>query len=169
MQNKTPNSQKIKAAILGVAQKSKSMKAMLETLDFFGVSALTSPIPRTSAALAAWIQNSESDGARVFIVAIAPNVDAEIAAKAATLTKRPVLAYYDKPSNVTPEHLLRALPNRSASPYALLAAGLAGAKNSALCAIHILALEDPILASKIKQFRSHQTMSALASRLPQTR
>ena len=42
-------------------------------------------------------------------------------------------------------------------PVATVTAGKAGAKNSALLAVSILALGDPALAAKLKEFRAAQS------------
>ena len=48
-------------------------------------------------------------------------------------------------------------------PVGTLAIGPAGAKNAALLAAQILALHDPVLREKLKQFRAEQTRVALES------
>lgn len=50
-------------------------------------------------------------------------------------------------------------------PVGTLAIGKAGAKNAALLAIQILALEDSKLSQKIKQFRKNQTNKVLKDKL----
>ncbi|MBR7155787.1 MAG: AIR carboxylase family protein, partial [Lentisphaeria bacterium] len=48
-------------------------------------------------------------------------------------------------------------------PVAAVTCGKAGAKNAALYAISILALSDPALAAKLKDFRAKQKAQVLAA------
>jgi 5-(carboxyamino)imidazole ribonucleotide mutase len=51
-------------------------------------------------------------------------------------------------------------------PVMTLAIGVAGAKNAALSAAAILALADPELSKRVKNFRSEQTRKVEQSELP---
>lgn len=160
------NPSKIKVGILGFPRKSASLPGLLETLALFGIPARTAPPALRPAALARWIASAESDGAEIFIAAIPPGRGGGPAAAAASLTNKPVLAFCDITEKAAPQDLLGALPRAGGPPYALLAAGAAGAKNAALAAVQILALNDTRLARRVSQFRARQKKAVLASRLP---
>jgi len=53
-------------------------------------------------------------------------------------------------------------------PVATLAIGVAGARNAALLAAEILALQDADIAAAVKRFRSDQTDSVLGASDPRS-
>ena len=64
------------------------------------------------------------------------------------------------------DSLLSIVQMPAGIPVATLAIGEAGAKNAALLAVSILALQDDNLRGALDRFRQHQTSSVLAARLP---
>ncbi len=64
------------------------------------------------------------------------------------------------------DSLLSIVQMPAGIPVGTLAIGAAGAKNAALLAASILALNDPILRGKLKAFRDEQTKNVLAMTLP---
>ena len=60
------------------------------------------------------------------------------------------------------DSLLSIVQMPAGIPVATLAIGPAGARNAALLAAQILALEDPNVAEKLQAFRDNQTASVLA-------
>jgi 5-(carboxyamino)imidazole ribonucleotide mutase len=64
------------------------------------------------------------------------------------------------------DSLLSTVQMPAGVPVATFAIGDAGAHNAALCAIAILALSDPQLAERLRDFRRRQEERILAIRLP---
>lgn len=67
------------------------------------------------------------------------------------------------------DSLLSIVQMPAGIPVGTLAIGEAGAKNAALLAIGILALQDPDLSRKLREYRLEQTRSVLNTSLPDTR
>lgn len=63
------------------------------------------------------------------------------------------------------DSLLSIVQMPAGIPVGTFAIGVAGAKNAALFAVAILALEDEVLAEALRQFRERQTAEAAASEL----
>ena len=51
-------------------------------------------------------------------------------------------------------------------PVMTLAIGIAGAKNAAISAASIIALNNPAVRKKLKTFRSQQTQTVIETKLP---
>lgn len=64
------------------------------------------------------------------------------------------------------DSLLSIVQMPAGVPVGTLAIGEAGAKNAGLLAVSILALKDEKLRDALDRFRTHQTSSVLAARLP---
>ena len=64
------------------------------------------------------------------------------------------------------DSLLSIVQMPAGIPVATLAIGTAGATNAALLAAAILALSDPDLAQRLRQYRDAQTARVLATQLP---
>ncbi|HKG34562.1 MAG TPA: 5-(carboxyamino)imidazole ribonucleotide mutase [Gemmatimonadales bacterium] len=64
------------------------------------------------------------------------------------------------------DSLLSIVQMPAGIPVATFAIGTAGAGNAGLCAIAILALQDPDLAERLEEFRRSQERRALDMRLP---
>ncbi|GIW76977.1 MAG: N5-carboxyaminoimidazole ribonucleotide mutase [Phycisphaerae bacterium] len=67
------------------------------------------------------------------------------------------------------DSLLSIVQMPAGVPVGTLAIGEAGAKNAALLAISILALQDPDLSRKLQQYRLEQTRSVFNMSLPDAR
>ncbi len=65
------------------------------------------------------------------------------------------------------DSLLSIVQMPAGIPVPTFAIGGAGAQNAALCAVAILALQDPTLAQRLEQFRHDQTERVLDLKLPQ--
>jgi 5-(carboxyamino)imidazole ribonucleotide mutase len=65
------------------------------------------------------------------------------------------------------DSLLSIVQMPAGIPVPTFAIGPAGAQNAALCAVAILALQDPKLAQRLEQFRRDQTQRVLDLKLPQ--
>lgn len=65
------------------------------------------------------------------------------------------------------DSLLSIVQMPAGIPVPTFAIGAAGAQNAALCAVAILALQDPKLAQRLEQFRRDQTQRVLDLKLPQ--
>ncbi len=64
------------------------------------------------------------------------------------------------------DSLLSIVQMPAGIPVPTFAIGAAGAQNAALCAVAILALQDPGLARRLEQFRRDQTQRVLELELP---
>jgi 5-(carboxyamino)imidazole ribonucleotide mutase len=64
------------------------------------------------------------------------------------------------------DSLLSIVQMPAGIPVPTFAIGAAGAQNAALCAVAILALQDPALARRLEQFRRDQTQRVLDIELP---
>jgi 5-(carboxyamino)imidazole ribonucleotide mutase len=64
------------------------------------------------------------------------------------------------------DSLLSIIQMPAGIPVPTLAIGKAGARNAALSAIAILALEDAALRERLRDYRARQTAAVLAAELP---
>lgn len=146
------------AIIMGSKSDLISLKGAFETLNSFGVdyTARVMSAHRTPDAAAEFAKNAERDGFKVIICAA--GMAAHLAGVIAAHTTLPVIGI---PMACEPfnglDALLAMVQMPPGIPVATVTAGKAGAKNSALLAVSILALGDPALAAKLKEFRAAQS------------
>ncbi len=146
------------AIIMGSKSDLISLKGAFDTLNSFGVdyTARVMSAHRTPDAAAEFAKNAERDGFKVIICAA--GMAAHLAGVIAAHTTLPVIGI---PMACEPfnglDALLAMVQMPPGIPVATVTAGKAGAKNSALLAISILALSDPALAAKLKEFRAAQS------------
>ena len=146
------------AIIMGSKSDLISLKGAFDTLNSFGVdyTARVMSAHRTPDAAAEFAKNAERDGFKVIICAA--GMAAHLAGVIAAHTTLPVIGI---PMACEPfnglDALLAMVQMPPGIPVATVTAGKAGAKNSALLAVSILALGDPALAAKLKEFRAAQS------------
>jgi 5-(carboxyamino)imidazole ribonucleotide mutase len=86
----------------------------------------------------------------------------------ASLTALPVLGVPVQSKALSGQDSLLSIVQMPAGiPVMTLAIGVAGAKNAALSAAAILALNDPELSQRLKDFRETQTQTVLENDTPQ--
>jgi 5-(carboxyamino)imidazole ribonucleotide mutase len=155
------------AVLLGSQSDWDVMKAAVETLAEYGVSheARVLSAHRTPDELAAYVQEADQAGTKVFIAAA--GMAAHLAGAVAAHTTRPVLGVPLSGSDLSGlDALLATVQMPAGVPVGTLAIGQAGAVNAALLAISILALERPELREKLRAARQKRAAQLLAARLP---
>ena len=121
---------------------------------------------RTPDALAEWVQSAEARGVKVFIAAAGGA--AHLAGVVASLTLRPVLGVpIESKSLKGLDSLLSIVQMPAGIPVMTLAIGSAGAKNAALSAAAIIALQDEAVHQRLVAFREEQTAKVLAAEFPE--
>ncbi len=149
-------------AQVGILMGSKSdlpvLKGTFKVLEDFGVSFTANVLSahRTPHAAAEFAENADKNGYKVIICAA--GMAAHLGGVVAAHTTLPVvgLPIACEPFNGF-DALLATVQMPPGIPVASVTVGKAGGKNAALYAISILALSDPELAKKLKEFRVGQT------------
>ena len=119
---------------------------------------------RTPDLLFEYCANAESRGLRIIIAGAGGA--AHLPGMAASKTTLPVLGVPIESRVLRGvDSLLSIVQMPAGVPVGTLAIGEAGAKNAALLAAEILALNDPALRDRVKRFRDSQTRSVLDSKL----
>ena len=143
------------AVLMGSDSDLPTMQATLDTLTSLGVAwevKITSA-HRTPAATHDYVTTAEQRGCQVFIAAA--GLAAHLAGAVAALTTRPVIGV---PMEGGPlngfDALLSTVQMPGGTPVGSVAIGKAGAKNAAYLAAQILALQDPVLAQRLKDERA---------------
>ena len=146
------------AVIMGSKSDLPSLKGAFETLRRFGVEfeARVISAHRTPDTAADYAKTAESRGIKVVICAA--GMAAHLAGVIAAHTVLPVIGI---PMASEPfsgfDALLAMVQMPPGIPVSTVTAGPAGAKNAALSAVAILALNDPELKAALKAFRAEQT------------
>ncbi len=146
------------AVIMGSKSDLPSLKGAFEIFRKFGVDfeARVISAHRTPDAAAEYAKNAESRGIKIIICAA--GMAAHLAGVIAAHTVLPVIGI---PMASEPfsgfDALLAMVQMPPGIPVSTVTAGPAGAKNAALSAIAILALSNPELNCKLKNFRAEQT------------
>jgi 5-(carboxyamino)imidazole ribonucleotide mutase len=146
--------------IMGSKSDFATMQHACEMLDKFGVKYETKIVSahRTPQRLYDFAQNAEKKGVKVIIAGAGGA--AHLPGMTASLTSLPVLGVpVESKALKGLDSLLSIAQMPAGIPVGTLAIGEAGAKNAALLAVAILALEDKKLAKKLQQFRLNQTKS----------
>jgi 5-(carboxyamino)imidazole ribonucleotide mutase len=146
------------AVIMGSKSDFPSLKGAFETFKEFGVGfeAHVMSAHRTPDDASEFAKSAEDKGLKVIICAA--GMAAHLAGVIAAHTTLPVIGI---PMACEPfnglDALLAMVQMPPGIPVATVTAGAAGAKNSALLSIAMLALSDKSLAKKLKEFRAAQT------------
>ncbi len=143
-----------------------TMEAASKTLDDFGVGHETKIVSahRTPDLLFEFAKSAESRGIEVIIAGAGGA--AHLPGMCASQTILPVLGVpIESRALKGLDSLLSIAQMPAGVPVGALAIGEAGAKNSALLAISILANSRPELRKKLRAFRSKQTKTVLKTKL----
>ena len=157
----------MKPGIVSVIMGSKSdwdvMSAACETLDSFGVSYEKKVISahRTPEFFCDYISSAAERGVKVVIAGAGGA--AHLPGMAAAMTTLPVIGVPIKSALSGLDSLLSIVQMPSGIPVATMAIG--GAKNAALDAVSILALQDEALAEQLRAFRKEQAEKVLQTEL----
>ena len=156
------------AIVMGSDSDFDIMKPAALVLRDFAVpfEALVSSAHRTPKRTSEFARNAEARGIKIIIVGA--GAAAHLAGVIAAETTLPVIAVpIDATSLSGLDALLSTVQMPGGIPVATMAIGKAGARNAALFAIEVLALTDPKLARKLKDFRLEfqQTVSEKSDRL----
>jgi 5-(carboxyamino)imidazole ribonucleotide mutase len=144
--------------IMGSQSDFETMKYAEEILQEFGVEFDTRIVSahRTPDRLYQFCQEIEKSETRIIIAGAGGA--AHLPGMVASMTQLPVLGVPIKSKSLDGIDSLLSIAQMPAGiPVATLAIGEAGAKNSALLAIAILALQDFDLAEKLRNYRKKQT------------
>ena len=140
-----------------------ALKGAFDTLKEFGIDCEGRILSahRTPDATAELAKNAEANGTKVLICAT--GMAAHLAGVIAGHTVLPVIGIpmASAPFNGL-DSLLAMVQMPPGIPVATVTAGNAGGKNAALLAIQMLALSDPELMQKLKDFRVKQAEKVLA-------
>ena len=120
---------------------------------------------RTPELLLEYAKSAEARGLKIIIAGAGGA--AHLPGMAASMTLLPVLGVPVESKTLRGvDSLLSIIQMPAGIPVPTLAIGKAGARNAALSAIAILALEDTALRERLRDFRSKQTAAVLAAALP---
>jgi phosphoribosylaminoimidazole carboxylase PurE protein len=145
------------AVLMGSKSDLPKMEGAFAVFDVMGVSYTARVISahRTPSVAAEFAENAMDNGFKIIICAA--GMAAHLAGVIAAHTTLPVIGV---PMDCAPfnglDALLATVQMPPGIPVATVTAGKAGAKNSALFAVAILALSDKKLADKLKAFRKEQ-------------
>lgn len=146
------------AVLMGSKSDLPNLKAAFQTFDDFGIpfTARVMSAHRTPAAAAEFALKAEAMGIKIFICAA--GMAAHLGGVIAAHTTLPVigLPMACEPFNGL-DALLATVQMPPGIPVASVTVGKSGAKNAALFAASILALSDPAIAAKLREFRAAQT------------
>ena len=151
---------KIVSVIMGSKSDFATMEHACKILDDFGVSYETKVVSahRSPKRLYDFCESAKKNGTKVIIAGAGGA--AHLPGMAAAITDLPVLGVpVESRALKGLDSLLSIAQMPAGIPVGCLAIGEAGAKNSALLAIAILALSDEKLAKKLATFRKKQTES----------
>jgi len=146
------------AVVMGSENDLKVMEQGIGQLREFGIEPVVRILSahRTPEAAAEFARTAESRGVKVIIAAA--GMAAHLAGAMAAWTTLPVigvpLACEGGLGGL--DALLSTVQMPPGVPVATVAIGPAGAKNAALLAVQVLALADPALADKLRQFKRDQ-------------
>ncbi len=153
---------------VGIIMGSKSdynvMSAACETLDLFNVEYETKIVSahRTPDLMYEYAKSAKERGIKVIIAGAGGA--AHLPGMTAAITTLPVIGVPVKSSNLTGlDSLLSIVQMPGGVPVATMA--INGAKNAALYAVSILALNDDALSEKLEEYRNKQTKEVLESEL----
>ena len=154
--------------IMGSQSDWSTMKEAATLLDGLEISYETQVVSahRTPQKLYSYAENAESRGLHVIIAGAGGA--AHLPGMTASLTQLPVLGVPVESKALSGQDSLLSIVQMPAGiPVMTLAIGIAGAKNAALSAAAILALNDSSLKVRLQSFRSSQTQQVLETGLPE--
>lgn len=146
------------AVIMGSQSDFDTMQKGIEILKDFGIEAKVNIVSahRTPDRLYEFSKTAQENGIKVIIAGAGGA--AHLPGMVAALTTLPVLGVPIKSKALKGmDSLLSIVQMPAGIPVATLAIGEAGAKNAALLAISILALEDDKINQKLKDYRQKQS------------
>jgi 5-(carboxyamino)imidazole ribonucleotide mutase len=162
---------KQKNIYVGIIMGSKSdwptMEEAAKTLDEFGIGYEAEVVSahRTPDKMIKYAESAKDRGLRLIIAGAGGA--AHLPGMVASKTSLPVLGVPVKSRALDGLDSLLSIAQMPAGiPVATFAIGPAGAKNAALFAVAVLALEDKALAVKLEKFRSTQTKTVLKNPNP---
>ena len=144
------------AIIMGSDSDLPIVEASFAILDFFGVNYTKNVMSahRTPHEVMELIKTSEKNGCKVFIAAA--GMAAHLAGAVAAHSTRPVIGIPIESGGMGGmDSLLSTAMMPPGVPVATVAVGKAGAKNSAILAVQILATSDDGLAAKLSEYKSN--------------
>ncbi len=153
--------------IMGSVSDWETMKHAVETLAQFGIphEARVVSAHRTPELMAQYARDAAATGLQVIIAGAGGA--AHLPGMVAAQTWLPVLGVPVESRVLRGvDSLLSIVQMPAGIPVGTLAIGAAGARNAALLAASILALNDPELRVKVEAFRAKQTADVLAAELP---
>src|SRR3954452_17209396 len=153
--------------IMGSRSDWETMRYAAETLDRLGVAHETRIVSahRTPRRLVAYAEAARGRGLKIIIAGAGGA--AHLPGMVAALTPLPVLGVpVESQALKGLDSLLSIVQMPGGIPVGTLAIGRAGATNAALLAIAILAISDPTLRGKIREFRRLQAEKVLQDTLP---
>jgi 5-(carboxyamino)imidazole ribonucleotide mutase len=162
-----PESKSLVAVIMGSKSDWETMSHCVKTLDELGVpnEAHVLSAHRTPEATSDFARKAAARGLRVIIAAAGGA--AHLAGVIAGYTWLPVLGVpIESQALHGLDSLLSTAQMPGGIPVGTLAIGPAGAKNAALLAAAILATSDNKIRKNLEAFRTRQTESVLAAKLP---
>lgn len=151
------------AVVMGSDSDLEVMKSCVEQLQAFGIEPVVRILSahRTPAEAGHFARTAAENGVKVIIAAA--GMAAHLAGAMAAQSTLPIigvpLAALEGPMGL--DALLSTVQMPSGIPVAAMAIGRAGAKNAAVFAVQILALNDPALAEKLVAFRKAQSEKVL--------
>jgi len=154
------------AVVMGSKSDWTTMGHAVDLLREFGIPVVKKVVSahRTPDLLAEFAKGAESSGIRVIIAGAGGA--AHLPGMVAAHTHLPVLAVpVESKALHGVDSLLSIVQMPAGVPVLTLAIGEAGAKNAALSAVAILALNDATLRDRLLQFRTQQTDAVLRSKL----
>ena len=147
--------------LMGSASDWPTMKKASETLEKLGIAHECNAISahRNHERLGRYLADAEARGVKVYICAAGGA--AHLAGVVAAMTHRPVLGCPMKAWSLEGlDSLLSMVQMPKGIPVATFAIGSAGAINAALFAVHMLALSDASIESRLLEFRREQSEAA---------
>ena len=144
------------AIIMGSDSDLPIVEASFAILDSFGVNYTKNVMSahRTPHEVMELIKASENNGCKVFIAAA--GMAAHLAGAVAAHSTRPVIGIPIESGGMGGmDSLLSTAMMPPGVPVATVAVGKAGAKNSAILAVQILATSDDALAAKLSEYKSN--------------
>ena len=144
------------AIIMGSDSDLPIVEASFAILDSFGVNYTKNVMSahRTPHEVMELIKTSENKGCKVFIAAA--GMAAHLAGAVAAHSTRPVIGIPIESGGMGGmDSLLSTAMMPPGVPVATVAVGKAGAKNSAILAVQILATSDDVLAAKLLEYKSN--------------
>lgn len=156
----TGKSKPVVGVIMGSQSDWETMRHAVEMLTSFGIAheALIVSAHRTPKRLYDFATGAAKRGLKVVIAGAGGA--AHLPGMAAAMTELPVLGVPVESRTLKGLDSLLSIAQMPAGiPVGTLAIGQAGAKNAALLAAAIIALDDPKVAAKLRRFRKTQTAS----------